>query len=317
MIQIPIIFEEKRSGLQSFNCYVTENDGKLVLIDGGIAHETFQKYATNTLHTYGYDWQDIDEIYLTHHHEDHVGLVKHILQQKDVPVYIHPEAKPRLTFDGDFLQMRIAFFENFYRKMDCLDDARTRLQKMQHTYENRHTLRIDANYQIVEDGAQLGRFNIVGLPGHSTDSIGFYDAVRAEIYAGDVVLKQTSTNAIIDPLSNGEYVHANWQQRASLTKLLNMPIETIYAGHQPIITDPQAVITAKLAKLDQKAAKLKQLLTQPMTAKEAAQAFYGLLYTKQFSLVLSEIVGQLQTLQRMNHIKIVEKQGIYYFSAKD
>lgn len=34
MIQIPIIFEESTTGLQSFNCFVTENDGQLVLIAG-------------------------------------------------------------------------------------------------------------------------------------------------------------------------------------------------------------------------------------------------------------------------------------------
>lgn len=313
MLHIPIIFEEQKSGLQSFNCYVTENEGKLILIDGGIEHETFQAYATQTLKSYGYRWQDIDEIYLTHHHEDHVGLVKYILKQKDVPVYIHPEAKPRLTFDGDFLQMRIAFFEDFYRKMDCLDDAASRLLKMQHTYENRHERRIDANYQMIEDGAQLGRFNIVGLPGHSTDSIGFFDAERKEMYAGDVVLKNTSTNALIDPLATGEYVHANWQQRNSLKKLRIMPLQTIYAGHQPIITNVEQTITTKLEKLDRKALKLKQLLTNPMTAKQTAQAFYGPLYKQQFSLVLSEIVGQLETLQRTGHIERIEKQGIYYF----
>lgn len=315
MLHIPIIFEEQKSGLQSFNCYVTENEGKLILIDGGIEHEAFHAYATQTLQSYGYGWQDIDEIYLTHHHDDHVGLVKRMLKQKDVPVYIHPEAKPRLTFDGDFLQMRIAFFEDFYRKMDCLDDAASRLLKMQHTYENRHERRIDANYQMIEDGAQLGRFNIVGLPGHSTDSIGFYDANQAEIYAGDVVLKHTSTNAIIDPRCTGQYVHANWQQRASLKRLLDMPIQTIYAGHQPIIKEVPAVVTAKLEKLNKKAEKLKQLLTHPMTAKEAAQAFYGPLYNKQFSLVISEIVGQLQTLARTGQIQTTEKQGIYYFES--
>lgn len=316
MLTIPIIFNAPKSGLQSFNCYVTENDGKLVLIDGGIQHPSFETYTENCLATHQLSFSDIDAIYLTHHHEDHIGLVKRVLKEKNVPIYIHSEAKPRLTFDGDFLNMRIQFFETFYKQMNCLEDAHSRLSTLRHTYKNRHKLRIDADYRIVDDSTQLGRFQVIPLPGHSTDSISFYDVKRKEMYAGDTVLKNTSTNAIIDPLANGTYVHANWQQRASLQKLATMDLETIYAGHQPIITDVAQTTLLKLKKLDQKAEKLKMLLKTPLTASEAAKAFYGPLYEKQFSLVLSEIVGQLHTLYRRGEIEATMKNGIYLFQSK-
>lgn len=219
MIQIPIIFEESTTGLQSFNCFVTENDGQLVLIDGGIPHAHFYRFAEEALQKHGYDFTDLAAIYLTHHHEDHVGLVPHILAKKNMPVYVHAESIPRLLFDTDFLTMRIAFYEALYARMDCLDDARPRLEKQRATLANVKERRIEADYQVIGAGDTLGRFEIIDLLGHSTDSIGYYDAATRELFAGDTILKHTSTNAIIDPLVTGEYMQANLLQRQSLEKI--------------------------------------------------------------------------------------------------
>lgn len=86
--------------------------------------------------------------------------------------------------------------------MDCLDDVRPCLEKQRATLANVKERRIEA-------GDTLGRFEIIDLLGYSTDSIGYYDAATRELFAGDTILKHTSTNAIIDPLVTGEYMQAN------------------------------------------------------------------------------------------------------------
>ena len=317
MIQIPIIFEESKSGLQSFNCFVTENNGQLILIDGGIPHDAFFQYAEQTLMQRGYDFSDLDAIYLTHHHEDHVGLLPLILAKKQLPVYVHDEAIPRLLFDTNFLSMRIAFYEQFYTRMDCLADARPRLEKQRATLQKASEKRIEADYRVIAAGDKLGRFDIIGLPGHSTDSIGYYDAQTQELYAGDTILKNTSTNAIIDPLVTGEYMHANLLQRQSLETIKDMPIRHLYAGHQPIFSNVSEIATQKISRLNDKAQHLLTLLEQPMTGRQATQAFYNRLYERQFSLVLSEIAGQLDYLQQQQKITATFENGLYVFERNE
>lgn len=317
MVQIPIIFEESKSGLQSFNCFVTENNGQLVLIDGGIPHAAFFQYAEQTLMQHGFDFCDLDAIYLTHHHEDHVGLLPLILAKKQLPVYVHKEAMPRLLFDVDFLAMRIAFYENFYARMDCLSDARPRLEKQRATLQKASEKRIEADYRVIADGDKLGRFDIIGLPGHSTDSISYYDARTQELYSGDTILKHTSTNAIIDPLVTGEYMPANLLQRQSLEMINHMAIRHLYAGHQPSFSNVSEIATQKIGRLNDKAQHLLTLLAQPMTGKQATQAFYHRLYNRQFSLVLSEIAGQLNYLQQQQKITATLKNGSYLFKRTD
>ncbi|WP_010300389.1 MBL fold metallo-hydrolase [Kurthia senegalensis] len=313
---IPIEFSIPQFPLKSINCYITDNEQQTILIDAGINHPAFKDFFKKTITSENMSISSLDAVYLTHHHEDHVGLLPYVLSKKELPVYVHKEALPRLRYEEDFLLMRMHFFEQLYRNLDCLEDAEQRFKKLQKTYEKRHELKIDADFRIIEPNKHLGRFQVIHLPGHSEDSIGFYDAIAQEIFAGDALLAQTSTNPIVDPNVNGEYVHNSSQQRNTWTKLANMPIRTLYAGHQQPIKQVAAVVFQKQQKWLAKEQKVLSLLNHPMTGREIAQTFYGSLYKKQFSLIMSEMVGLLDLLEKKEQIiKIVEK-GRYIFMKR-
>lgn len=315
-LHIPIEFEIPRFTLKTINCYITESEQQPILIDAGIDHLSFKNYFEETISNAKFALSSLEAVYLTHHHEDHVGLLRYILSQKQMPVYIHKEALPRLQYDGDFLLMRMQFFEKVYRKMGCLDDAKSRFKTLQQTYENRHELCIDADFRIVQPEQKLGRFHVIHLPGHSEDSIGFYDPLKKQLFAGDALLHDTSTNPIVDPDSKGNYVHNSLQQRDTLVKLANMPIQTLYAGHQQKIEDVANVVFQKQQKLAAKEQKLLTLLIKPMTGRDIARAFYGPFYEKQFSLVMSEMIGLLDVLEKKQQIRKVEEKGQYLFMKR-
>jgi len=54
-----------------------------------------------------------------------------------------------------------------------------------------------------------------------------------------------------------------------------------------------------------------------MTGRQATQAFYNRLYERQFSLVLSEIAGQLDYLQQQQKITATFENGLYVFERND
>ncbi|OPY31699.1 MAG: 7,8-dihydropterin-6-methyl-4-(beta-D-ribofuranosyl)-aminobenzene-5'-phosphate synthase [Methanomassiliicoccales archaeon PtaU1.Bin124] len=70
-----------------FSLLVETDAGKKILIDAGASEMVFR----NNLELLGYRPQDIDLVFITHSHYDHVGGLKYLIEN-GVPVYTHPKA---------------------------------------------------------------------------------------------------------------------------------------------------------------------------------------------------------------------------------
>src|SRR5699024_4829636 len=70
----PIIIPTKNS-LQSVNFYIVQGENSITLIDAGYNNAKSFSALEQTLHQQEKTIADIDQILLTHHHIDHVGLV--------------------------------------------------------------------------------------------------------------------------------------------------------------------------------------------------------------------------------------------------
>lgn len=70
------------------NAYLLEGDG-LALVDTGIATPDTRSELLDGLASYGYGFNDIDAIVLTHWHTDHTGLAGEIQQASGATVYAH------------------------------------------------------------------------------------------------------------------------------------------------------------------------------------------------------------------------------------
>lgn len=109
----PIIVPTSYGNVGTINSYILNDGDSLSLIDAGINTNKYKDALTMTLSENGYQINDLSRILLTHHHEDHVGLVNWILQRNDIPVYAHHEAIPRLMVEQEFLVMRKKFLLNY------------------------------------------------------------------------------------------------------------------------------------------------------------------------------------------------------------
>jgi glyoxylase-like metal-dependent hydrolase (beta-lactamase superfamily II) len=102
------------SKLSMTNCFLVKAGDHYVLVDTGY-EDDWDVFRTR-LNEAGVELDQISHIVLTHHHDDHCGLVHHILQENDsIQVVMSPLCKELITkgendrtHGGGFLNRRIA-----------------------------------------------------------------------------------------------------------------------------------------------------------------------------------------------------------------
>lgn len=144
------------------------------------------------------EW-DLEAIWLTHSHFDHIVDVASLKNKFKLPVWVHPldqENVEKPGIDGLPFQMVIA---------PCKVDQTFRAE------------------QKVKLG--LHEFQVMHLPGHSPGSVAFYSQVDKTLLSGDVLFK-AGYGRVDLPHSDPQ------KMRSSLSILCSLPEDTlVYPGH--------------------------------------------------------------------------------------
>ncbi|MGJ9383140.1 MBL fold metallo-hydrolase [Salipaludibacillus sp. CF4.18] len=309
----PIIVSNS-SSLKSINFFLIKSNQSLTLIDAGLETSDCLDALVDTLNRNGLTIKDLTEIILTHHHIDHVGLVDQVVSLHPIPVYVHPVSIPRLKRDNDFLEMRIDFFANLYEQMGCDESGWKQINYLKQSLENNKHNFIQANLTPLKNN-RINDFDIIHVPGHAPDQIALYDKTRNWLISGDLLINHISSNALVEPDHHGKRMFTLIDHMNSLKKCQSLPIETVFPGHGILIENPIEIIQKRLDSVVGKAVKLKTLIQQGhSTADDLAQAFYKKSYEKQFSLVMSEIIGHLDYLEVEGEIEKTFAGGVWQYS---
>jgi glyoxylase-like metal-dependent hydrolase (beta-lactamase superfamily II) len=310
----PILVTDQ-SPLRSINFFLVKQDHSLILIDAGLNNIACWEGLEQTLGDNGFSLQDISKIILTHHHIDHVGLVNRIIAKNPIPVYAHSASIPRLKRDMDFLTMRTKFFKDLYREMGCAevgDKYAAYLEKAIAKNKN-NALECDI-FEITAN--QLPNIKIIDVPGHAPDQIAFYDAERKWLFSGDLLLNHISSNALVEPDQSGNRLMALNEHIHSLEKILSLDADLVFPGHGTIIETPKELIRKRLSGIEKKAGKFTALIESGLTTGSGiAQAYYKEKYIKEFSLVMSEVIGHLDYLEVSGKVKKELIKGVWQYSV--
>jgi glyoxylase-like metal-dependent hydrolase (beta-lactamase superfamily II) len=207
-----------------------------LLIDTGCAHT-----APQLLHILK-GWQ-VQQVVNTHSHEDHIGANAHVHEAFRCPIRAHPDALPIL--------------EN------------PRLQPLQ-PYR-----RLFWGWPRPSQGEPIGdwveterfRFQVVRTPGHSPDHICLFEPHRGWLFSGDAFIGGKDR-----ALREGYDIHGII---ASLKKLAELPVSTIFSGSGSIRTNGLQPLCEKIDYLEELGERIRSLRDQGLSPRRIRRRLFG------------------------------------------
>jgi len=304
------------AALRTINFYLVDHDGALCLVDAGMDNDACWDTFTMVMQELDYAIADLASVILTHHHPDHVGLVHRIRERNPkLKVYAHPLAIPYLTQDRSFLTNRLSFFEKLYRSMDGMPEAERQMERWRASIDEQEPFRLSGDIDCVRDGDSILDCAVLDVPGHAPDHVLLHDPLRKWAFAGDLVIEHMSTNAVIEPDANGRLLPTVTQQIASLKRCLSLDVNLLFTGHGTVIREPQAAIESKLTRIEQKMERMMSFIRDGYaTAGSIVRTYARDTLDKQYFLVISEVVGMLDHLERTGHVVSRLKNGVYHYA---
>ncbi|PWA11943.1 MBL fold metallo-hydrolase [Pueribacillus theae] len=301
--------------LKTVNFYLVKDDHSLTLIDAGYNDEDCWQALQKTLKENDCKLSDLTQIILTHHHIDHVGLINRITEIHPIPVYCHPLSIPRLKREPRFMEMRVDFYTKLYEEMGCGEAGKKQIHYLQKALTKNKSQAIECDLSEITAEKFMG-FEVIETPGHAPDQLAFYDRKQKWLFSGDLLIEHISSNALVEPDPFGIRMNTLTDHYNSMEKFLSFEIDTIFPGHGTLIKNHHELITKRLNGIERKAEKFLALIKNGFTTgSEIAHEYYKETYEKQFSLVMSEVVGHLDYLETNGKVEKKKTNGIWHYTV--
>lgn len=294
--------------------YVIAGD-RLTLVDAGVKTEEAWQLFVKQLGEVGYAPEDIEQIVITHHHPDHVGLLDYF---PHAPIIGHPKADPFLRRERSFMERYVQFFQEFFT--ECGVDRRLFSQLSKEGGSLRYASRRGLDIMVTEGDAVPGMpgWQVIETPGHAQSHIALYREADGLLIGGDHLLVHISPNPMMEPPAEGETGRPKplLQYNESLQKMLQYDIVRSLNGHGDDATDIPALVRERLGKQRQRAERVLEMVKErPHTVFDVCQKLFSTAYERQLMLTMSETIGQLDYLEANGYVTKKQEAGRYVYEA--
>lgn len=300
------------------NVYLIESE-KLTLVDTGPKTDEAWESLKRQIHALGFQVSDIEQVVLTHHHPDHVGLSDYFKEQ-NVRFISMAYNLPWLKKDPAFFEHHDAFYLTVYREMGIEKFHKKAMETVRGYLNYSCTIEIDV---VVEEGDAidgLPGWTVVETLGHAQGHLSLLREADGVMIGGDHLIKHISSNALIEPPPIGEKERPKTllQYRESLMKVIDRNVTKVYAGHGKPVEHPKELVHLRLLKQEERADDILNMISHDaLTGFEICQKLFPTIFLKELGLTMSETLGHLDLLKRDDRLKVEEKEGVLYFKAKE
>ncbi|WP_291727100.1 MBL fold metallo-hydrolase [Bernardetia sp.] len=156
---------------------------------------------------------NIEQIFITHHHEDHTGNISEIQKQHGCNVYASSlcgemmKKPPKISLAQQLTWGKRPAYEHLLRKDDTIETP---------------------NFS----------FQIIPIAGHAVDMVALYEPTKKWLFSADLYI-----NSYIDYFLENESIY---EQINSIKKILELDFVVMFCGHKPQLTNAKAQLTKKL-----------------------------------------------------------------------
>ncbi|WP_046173776.1 MBL fold metallo-hydrolase [Domibacillus indicus] len=296
------------------NTYIVKGD-RLTLVDAGVNTPEAKAVFKEGLRKAGYQLSDIEQVILTHHHPDHIGL----LDQFSAEIYGHEYGKNWLSYNAPFMNWRNEFFLQLFTEFGVPPHMLTILGNLEKTLRfGSQNSRLAGFLKEGDTMPGLPDFHVFETPGHAQSHLVFYREKDGLLLAGDHILKTVSSNPLIEPPMEpgGKRAKSLLQYHRSLKKILELDIQRAVTGHGNDIASIRPLLERRFERQRERAELvLSMLRKKPMTVFDVCVQLFPEVYKKETGLTLSETVGQFDYLLEQGNIQVdrIENGAIYYY----
>ncbi len=224
-IQVPL----PNTPLKSLNSYVVRNGERSLIVDTGLNHDVCFQALQEGLKALDVDAAKAD-IFITHLHADHFGLVTRMATE-DTRVYFNrPDAEIVESWEGLGPMLEHAGRNGF--PVDRLQAALEAHPANRYGSDWIPPLEVLADGDIIRVGDF--EFHCVSTPGHSMGHMCLYEPNQELLIAGDHILIDITPN--IQCWSDRQNPLKNYLE--SLEKIAAMKVKKTLPGHRRLMDDP-------------------------------------------------------------------------------
>ncbi|MFA4927593.1 MAG: MBL fold metallo-hydrolase [Patulibacter sp.] len=260
VVRIAMPFAGFDAGL---NVHLVRGDGPLTLIDAAAALPGVSRMLSGALATLDLGYADIEQVVLTHHHLDHIGLTGEIVAAGGARVVANAAvtavmADPPAHFLGE-LEWGSAAGRRHGAPDGLMDGARAALP---------YTTAIPAVAvdQVVGDGERFvaGDLTLTTVlrPGHSPTDTLFVAEDAGWSFVGDHLWDGSPATPVLGSMS-GERPAAEYV--AGLARTRELTDHRLLAGHGATVDDVAGLHDERLAGLEARIARVRSALTDEPT----------------------------------------------------
>ncbi|MHA6252961.1 MBL fold metallo-hydrolase [Oceanobacillus sp. CAU 1775] len=187
---------------------------------------------------------DVDQVVITHHHEDHTGAAAFLQKEYNLPVYTHPMMQKYNIEKASY---------PFYRKIFWGNREPFEGKTIGKTFKSRN-----ATWDVIE------------TPGHAKDHLAFLNQQTGQLFSGDLFVTP-KTKLILRNESIPTIIH-------SIEHTLTYDFEEMFCCHAGYVRDGKKALMAKLEYLKELQGEVLFLNNQGYHAKEIQKKVFGKKY---------------------------------------
>ena len=157
--------------------------------------------------------EHIDQLIITHHHEDHSGNIKAIKKLKGIPALgselCRDKMSKHITVDfGRWMTW------GFFKTADVTPFDSDVVKTPQYS------------------------FDIIATPGHAVDQVSFHEPNEGWLFSGDIFVHDYIKMFMRDEIIGDQIL--------SIRRLLELDFDKMFCNHQPVMSDPKTRLRNKL-----------------------------------------------------------------------